>query len=222
MLAGKAGDIWGAIEPVVAGLGYELVDMDYLVGGFGGGTLRLYIDFPSGQMVDPTKKITVDDCALVSEPLGIYLDQVDLIPHQYILEVSSPGMERRVRREADFLRFCGREVQVELLNRLEGRRKARGFIRQVADGMVQLELQEGGDYSFPLDQLKRAHLVFDFDALFQEKPRAAGKDSGKNFDKSSGKSSDKGSGKSARKAKSPKEGSTLYAEQDEDLTDREV
>lgn len=164
MLAGKAGQLWSALEPVLAGAGYELVDLDWVFSTTQGGenTLRLFID-----TTDPETKVGIEDCENASNVIGLFLDEADLIDSRYVLEVSSPGMERRMRREKDFQRFIGREVQVDLTEKHDGRRRIKGTILGAADGTVTLRPVEGGEFSFPLEILKRAQLVVDFDRLFQ-------------------------------------------------------
>jgi ribosome maturation factor RimP len=149
------------LEPVIEEGGFELVDLEW-IGSSRRTTpvLRLYID-----CLGRKTGVTLDDCAEVSRTVGLYLDQADLIAHAYTLEVSSPGVERRLRKAVDFERFRGREVRVELRCKLEGRRRLRGRIRNVEEGRVCLEEGPGQAVSFPLSQLKHAHLVVDFDDL---------------------------------------------------------
>ena len=105
------------LEPTIAALGYELVDLEYRAGR-GQGLLRLFIDQDSG--------ITLDDCEQVSRQVSALLDVEDPIPGDYNLEVSSPGLDRKLVRPADFERFAGHQVRVKLLHLVEGRRRLTG------------------------------------------------------------------------------------------------
>ena len=94
------------IEPVLEPDGIELVEVEYLLLG-GSWTLRLYIDTPNG--------VTIDDCAMVSRQIGALLDMENPIDHRYNLEVSSPGINRVMRKLQDFERFSGRQARIKNL-----------------------------------------------------------------------------------------------------------
>lgn len=115
------------LEPVVEQAGYELVDLEYQKES-GHWVLRLFIDRPQG--------ITLDDCELVSQRVGAYLDEADPIPHSYLLEVSSPGVNRVLRKDNDFARFRGRLVSVRTYAPVEGRRQFRGELEGLEEGFV--------------------------------------------------------------------------------------
>ncbi len=105
------------LEPALAAMGFELADIDAHFGRRG--LLRLYIDRQGG--------VTVDDCQRVSEQIGALLDVEDPLPGSYVLEVSSPGFDRRLRTLAHFERFSGETARVELRDaRDDGRRKFTG------------------------------------------------------------------------------------------------
>lgn len=143
--------IRATVEPVVTGLGYELVGVEY-GGGRGNGRLRVYIDTADG--------VTLDDCAAVSEQLSLALDVDDPIPDAYVLEVSSPGLNRPLFARADFERFCGERVFVRLEQPLEGRRKFRGLLVRV-DGEDALVEVDGATWRLPLAAVEQAHLIMD-------------------------------------------------------------
>lgn len=143
--------IRATVEPVVTGLGYELVGVEY-GGGRGNGRLRVYIDTTDG--------VTLDDCAAVSEQLSLALDVDDPIPDAYVLEVSSPGLNRPLFARADFERFCGERVFVRLEQPLEGRRKFRGLLVRV-DGEDALVEVDGATWRLPLAAVEQAHLIMD-------------------------------------------------------------
>ena len=143
--------IYGSVEPVVTGMGYELVGVEF-GGGPGNGRLRVYIDCPEG--------VTVDDCAAVSEQLSAALDVDDPIPDAYALEVSSPGLNRPLFGAEDFERFSGQRVFVRLGHALEGRKRFKGHLVGVDHDAVVVEI-DGDEWKLPLDGVEQAHLVVD-------------------------------------------------------------
>ena len=104
------------LEPVVSELGFELVDVEYVKEG-GNWYLRAYIDKPGG--------ITVDDCEMVSRRLSDILDEQDYIDEAYIMEISSPGLGRPLKKEKDFKRSLGEEVEIRTYRMID-RQKAAG------------------------------------------------------------------------------------------------
>ena len=118
------------IEPPLAALGFELADLDVFVGRRG--LLRLFIDRETG--------VTLEDCERVSEQLGAWLDIEDPLPGSYVLEVSSPGFDRRLRTLAHFERFKGENAKVELRDALDGRRRFTGKLVGVEGSEVLLEV----------------------------------------------------------------------------------
>lgn len=140
------------IEGVVEAEGFELVHVAFQPKG-AASILRIYIDKPGG--------VNLSDCQRVSRQVGVVLDVEDLIPHQYVLEVSSPGLERPIFKESEYQRFKGKEVRVTLLEKLEGRRNFTGFIRDFANRTLRLESQ-GREYEIPVDRIKKANLVYRF------------------------------------------------------------
>ncbi len=139
----------GAVEP----LGYELVGVEYLSQGRGGSLLRIYIDHENG--------IGVDDCAKVSHQVSGVLDVEDPIQENYSLEVSSPGLDRPLFFENDFVRFAGHRVSVRLRTKLHDRRRYEGVLKGVQDGNV-LVVVDGEEAVLPLDLIDKARLVPEF------------------------------------------------------------
>jgi ribosome maturation factor RimP len=137
------------LAPVVAGLGYELWELEYTPRS-GGGLLRLYIDSPQG--------IGLDDCERVSRAVSGTLDAADPIPSHYTLEVSSPGLDRVLRTRAHFERFAGERVRLEMMQPVEGRKRFSGRLLGVEADEITLEL-EGGRISLPIDDIHRARLA---------------------------------------------------------------
>ena len=119
------------LEPVLARLGYELVELEYAPGQ-GRSLLRLYIDAPAG--------VGLDDCERVSREVSSLLDIEDPIPSAYTLEVSSPGFDRLLRTRAHFGRFVGSRVFVELKEPRAGRRRYTGTLLTVDEGGIALEV----------------------------------------------------------------------------------
>ncbi len=135
--------------PLVTGLGLELVDVEYVREG-GRWYLRIFIDKPGG--------VTLDDCQAVSESLDPLLDEMDPIPHSYHLEVSSPGIERPLKKPADFERFSGRRVQVTTFTPQDGQKKFTGRLEGLRNEMVVLTLDDGRERYIPLPQVASARL----------------------------------------------------------------
>lgn len=147
-------ELRGLLERTVAGLGYELVDVDL---SNRGKMLRIFIDRPAAQPQEPgAGGITVDDCARVSNQLVRVLE-VEEVEYDR-LEVSSPGLDRPLKKAADFERFAGEQARLTLRVPLAGRRNFTGVMRAVADGKLQLEI-EGGMVSLDLANIDKARLV---------------------------------------------------------------
>jgi ribosome maturation factor RimP len=138
--------------PLAESLGLEFVDAEYRKEG-GRWFLRVFIDKPEG--------VGLEDCEALSELLGRVLDEKDLIPHAYTLEVSSPGVERPLKKPADFKRFAGREVRIVTAAPLNGRRKFTGSITSAGEDAVFL-LVDGVEVSIPYAAISRANLVFNW------------------------------------------------------------
>lgn len=137
-------DVVKLIETTVSGLGYELVDFERS----GRGLLRVFIDKPEG--------ISVDDCQTVSNQLT-RLFLVENVDYDR-LEVSSPGLDRPLKKEADFVRFAGQKAQIKLRMPLAGRKNFVGTIGSVSDGVLQLEM-DGSQVAIELSNLDKARLV---------------------------------------------------------------
>ena len=136
------------VEPVVTGLGYEFVGAEFGQAE-NGVTLRVYIDKPEG--------IVMDDCARVSRQLNAVLDVEDTIKSAYLLEVSSPGIDRPLFTEAHFLAQVGQDVKVRLGDGVGGRRNFRGKLVAVENGMATVEV-DGIDYELAVSDVEQAHI----------------------------------------------------------------
>ena len=149
------------IEPTVTGLGYELLGIERSRGG-GGQLLRLYIDHADG--------ITVEDCERVSRQVSDLLDAEELVRGEYTLEVSSPGLDRPLKKPADFLRFTGETAQLRLRVPEGNQRNFTVVLAGVNDDKLMVEV-DGVARSFELAQIERARLVPNFDKPKQELKR---------------------------------------------------
>jgi ribosome maturation factor RimP len=138
-------DLRTLLEKTLPGMGYELVDVETSPGGR---LVRVFIDKPNG--------IDVEDCARVSDHLT-RLFTVEEVDYDR-LEVSSPGLDRPLRKVSDFERFTGQEAQVRLKVMIDNRRNFTGVLRGVRDGSVVIET-ETGEASLPIDNIDRAKLV---------------------------------------------------------------
>lgn len=146
-------DLLGLLETTLAGLGYELVDMER---SGQGRLMRVYIDKPAGTGGDKPGGITLDDCAAVSHHLSRVLT-VENVAYER-LEISSPGLDRPLKQERDFVRFAGQKVRVKLRVPQEGQRNFAGVLRQAQAGKFALEV-DGEVMTFELANLDRARLV---------------------------------------------------------------
>jgi len=138
--------------PIVEELGYELVDLEYKKEG-PHWCLRLYIDKPGG--------ITLDDCQEVSQRVGDVLDIKDPIPHNYFLEVSSVGLDRPLKKEEDFVRFKGRNVDLKLYRAIDGSKNYTGELIGLDGDTIQIRV--GGEIlGFKRDQVAIVRLSVEF------------------------------------------------------------
>jgi len=148
------------VQEVVEGQGYEFVEMEFKGGG-NGSILRIFIDRPEG--------VSHRDCGLVSEQVGTVLDVEDLIPYSYTLEVSSPGLDRKLVKENDYTRFTGKRAKIQTRIPLNHQKVFKGRLRGLEDGKVRLELIKGDTLEIPLDVVNEARLEFDWE---EEKARS--------------------------------------------------
>ena len=139
---------------VGASEGIEIVDVE-LKGGGASRLLRVYIDKPEG--------VTHGDCENVSRQMGAILDVEDVIPgDRYTLEVSSPGVERKLSTARDFERFIGQKVKVSLKEPVGNQKRWEGALISFATGIITLRTTSGEDIAFGLDQVTQANLKFEW------------------------------------------------------------
>src|ERR1700684_448390 len=143
--------------------GIEIVDVQ-LLGAGRGRLLRIFIDRPSGgASVDRPHGVSHADCEFISHQVGTILDIEDVIPgDSYTLEVSSPGLERKLSKAKDFERFVGQKAKVVLREPVENQRSWEGRLAGISEGIVALEPAAGRVIHFPLDQVQKANLKFDW------------------------------------------------------------
>ncbi len=139
-------DLHGLLESTITGLGYEFVDLEVSQRGK---FLRLFIDKPTG--------ISVDDCAFVSDHLSRLL-AVEMDYDYDRLEVSSPGLDRVLKKEADFVRFCGERAQIKLRMPLSGRKNYAGVLVDVKNGVLELDV-DGVPLSLNIADIDKARLI---------------------------------------------------------------
>jgi ribosome maturation factor RimP len=141
------------IQKIVSSEGLELVEVEFK-GGLNRRILRVFIDKPQG--------ITHEDCQRVSEQLGVELDVEDLIPGAYTLEVSSPGLTRKLSRQEDFERYRGRLVKVQTQQAVEGAKTFRGILSGFDGATVTLQLKGERTVQVPFGLISKASLDIDF------------------------------------------------------------
>jgi len=143
------------IEPVVRDAGFELVDAILTRGG-APWLLRVTLDTPEAD-----GRVPIGNCAAVSREIGSQLDAADTIPVAYRLEVSSPGLDRLLAREKDFLLARGCEVHVETLRPIDGRRRFRGLLLEFEAGIARISV-DGREFSLPFAEIAKAHVIYKF------------------------------------------------------------
>ena len=147
------GQIHEILDPIVEQLGLELVEVTFRMED-GRWILRITIDCETG--------VKVAHCTKVSRELSIHLDVEDFVPVKYYLEVSSPGLNRPLKDEKDFERFAGRLVFIKTHRSVAGRKKMRGTLEGIEDGVVKVMLEEGVRIEVPVEDIVTARLDFKF------------------------------------------------------------
>lgn len=145
--------VFSLIEPMLEDIGFELVEVEYLT-MHGRWVLRLYIDKEGG--------VTIDDCADVSRDLGDIIDIKEIIDHEYVLEVSSPGLNRPLRKEVDFIKAIGNTIKLKMARDLNGQKNFKGKLKDYNNRIIYLETEEKL-VELPLEDVEKSNLIFDFD-----------------------------------------------------------
>ncbi len=141
------------LKPLMEERQFELVDVEF-VKEAGNWFLRVYIDKPGG--------ITIDDCELISRALSDKLDEEDFIVESYILEVSSPGLGRPLKKEKDFVRSQGQSVEVKLFRPIEKQKEFTGILKSWDKDTVTLEFEEEAVLTIERANIALIRLAFDF------------------------------------------------------------
>ena len=139
--------------PMIEEYQFELVDVEYVKEG-GNWYLRAYIDKEGG--------ITVDDCELVSRRMSDLLDEKDFIDESYIFEVSSPGLGRPLKKEKDYQRSLGKEVEIRTYKAIEKEKEFYGILKSYDETAVTIEMEEDKEMIFAKKDIALIRLAFDF------------------------------------------------------------
>ena len=140
------------VEPVLEEIGFELVDVEYL-SKHGKWVLRLFIDKNAG--------VTIDDCARVSGEIGDLINVKDIIEKEYVLEVSSPGLNRVLKKEKDFIRVIGKKIKIRTAVPIKGRRNFNGYLRDFQKNTLYVEMEDG-PVTLPWSEGDKANLLYEF------------------------------------------------------------
>jgi ribosome maturation factor RimP len=159
-----AGDIVEQVREVAtrvaAGLGLEIFDVQFRREG-GGMVLRILID-RQGPAATAGDSVGVDDCAKVSRDLSAILDVEDLVPTAYTLEVSSPGLDRPLRRADDYRRFTGRRAKLVMREAVDGQKYFKGTLGGMEGNDVLIDAEDGRRHRVPVGVITRANLEVEF------------------------------------------------------------
>lgn len=140
-------------QPIIDQFGFELVDVEY-VKEAGNWYLRFYIDKEGG--------ITVDDCEVISRVLSDWLDKEDFIEDSYILEVSSPGLGRPLKKDKDFERSLGEQVEIRLYKARNKQKEFEGVLKSYDKDTVTIETEDGNQETFERGDIALIRLALDF------------------------------------------------------------
>ena len=141
------------VSPIVEKYGFELVDVEY-VKEAGTWYLRAYIDKPGG--------IAINDCEVVSRELSDLLDKKDFIDDSYILEVSSPGLGRPLKKDRDFARSIGEEVEIRTYRMIDKQKEFTGVLEEYDSDSVTISYEDGTKQKFDRKEIALIRLAFDF------------------------------------------------------------
>ena len=141
------------ITPIVEAHGFELVDVEYVKEG-SNYYLRAYIDKPQG--------ITVDDCEVVSRAFSQKLDEEDFIEEAYIMEVSSPGLGRPLKKEKDYKRSMGKELEIRTYRAVNREKEFYGILSAYDENTVTIKTEDGTEMTFEKSDIALIRLAFDF------------------------------------------------------------
>lgn len=140
-------------EPLLDEFGFEMVDVEFQFER-GRWILRIFIDKHGG--------VTVDDCARVSRELGDLIDAENIIDYPHVLEISSPGLNRPLRKEGDFVRSIGKTVRLKMSRPINRRRNFTGRLADVKEGMISILVDDNNLVELPLKEIDKARLKHEF------------------------------------------------------------
>ena len=141
------------ILPIVEGNGFELVDVEYVKEG-GTWYLRAYIDKEGG--------ITVNDCEAVAREMNEILDREDFVEDSYVFEVSSPGLGRPLKKEKDYIRSMGKEVEIRTYRAINREKEFYGILSAYDENTVTIKTEDGTEMTFEKSDIALIRLAFDF------------------------------------------------------------
>lgn len=139
------------ISTYVKELDLELADVEYVSEG-GYNYLRVYVEKKDGDT-------TLDDCVALSRKIDTLADEI--IKEKFFLEVSTPGLERKLKKERDFIRFVGEKVKIYTRSQVEGRKAFEGLIEKYEDGVIFLLEEAGKTVKIPLSKLRKSNLIYE-------------------------------------------------------------
>ncbi len=154
--------LWELFEPVVNGMGFDLIEIEHFPNPKHG-VLRLYIDTPyidspEGSEKEAAKGVVIEDCSAVSRQISALIDVEDPVNGQFNLEVSSPGLDRPLRRLQDFQRFTGSLVKLKMVMPLDGQRNFKGRLLEASEESVVIET-DSEEISLPMSAIDKARIV---------------------------------------------------------------
>lgn len=143
------------VTPVVNEMGLSLVDIEYMQDG-GYWYVRIYVENLNGE-------ITLEECAAISGKIDEDVDK--LIEQRFFLEVSSPGIERPLKKIEDFIRFKGEKIKVSLKHKINDKKSFEGIITECKANIIFLEIEEENIVEIPFSEVKKANIIYEFDEI---------------------------------------------------------
>jgi ribosome maturation factor rimP len=143
------------VTPVVNEMGLSLVDIEYMQDG-GYWYVRIFVENLNGE-------ITLEECAAISGKIDEDVDK--LIEQRFFLEVSSPGIERPLKKIEDFIRFKGEKIKVSLKHKINDKKSFEGIITECKDNIIFLEIEEENIIEIPFSEVKKANIIYEFDEI---------------------------------------------------------
>lgn len=143
------------VTPVVNEMGLSLVDIEYMQDG-GYWYVRIYVENLNGE-------ITLEECAAISGKIDEDVDK--LIEQRFFLEVSSPGIERPLKKIEDFIRFKGEKIKVSLKHKINDKKSFEGIITECKDNIIFLEIEEENIVEISFSEVKKANIIYEFDEI---------------------------------------------------------